>query len=86
MTSQTADVAEAYVPPRRALGVAQRVLLYVLLIAVALLFLVPFVWTLSTSFKTIPDSVDVNLIPHPWTTDGVARDLDATTTSSLHPQ
>jgi len=29
---------------------------------------VPFLWTIITSFKTIPDSVNVTLIPHPWTT------------------
>jgi multiple sugar transport system permease protein len=68
MTLQTTAVAEEYIPPRARSAVAQRVLLYVLLIAVSLLFLVPFVWTISTSFKTIPDSVNVNLIPHPWTT------------------
>jgi multiple sugar transport system permease protein len=39
----------------------------VLLIAVALLFFVPFLWTVVTSFKTIPDSVNVSFIPHPWT-------------------
>src|SRR6266568_6397579 len=68
MTLQTAAVAEEYIPPRARSAVAQRVLLYVLLVAVSLLFLVPFVWTIATSFKTIPDSVNVNLIPHPWTT------------------
>jgi multiple sugar transport system permease protein len=68
VTLQTAAVAEEYIPPRARSAIAQRVLLYVLLIAVSLLFLVPFVWTISTSFKTIPDSVNVNLIPHPWTT------------------
>jgi multiple sugar transport system permease protein len=68
MTVQTTAVADDYIPPRARSVVAQRILLYVLLIALALLFLVPFVWTISTSFKTIPDSVNVNLIPHPWTT------------------
>src|ERR1700692_2690578 len=68
MTLQTSSVAESYVPPRAWSAIAQRVLIYVLLIAVSLLFLVPFVWTIATSFKTIPDSVNVNLIPHPWTT------------------
>ena len=66
MTLQTS--AETYIPPRARSAAAQRVFIYVLLIAVSLLFLVPFVWTIATSFKTIPDSVNVNLIPHPWTT------------------
>jgi multiple sugar transport system permease protein len=68
MTLQTAAVPEEYIPPRARSAVAQRVFLYSLLIATALLFLVPFVWTITTSFKTIPDSVNVSLIPHPWTT------------------
>jgi multiple sugar transport system permease protein len=68
MTVDTPSVAEGYIPGRERSVVVRRVVLYVLLIALALLFLVPFVWTISTSFKTIPDSVNVNLIPHPWTT------------------
>jgi multiple sugar transport system permease protein len=68
MTVQTAAAGDAYIPPRARSVIAQRVLLYVLLIGVALLFLVPFVWSITTSFKTIPDSTNVNLIPHPWTT------------------
>jgi multiple sugar transport system permease protein len=68
MTVQTAAAGDAYIPPRARSVIAQRVLVYVLLIGVALLFLVPFVWSITTSFKTIPDSTNVNLIPHPWTT------------------
>jgi multiple sugar transport system permease protein len=67
-TSAVAEAAPAYIPPRARSAVAHRVLLYVLLLGIALLFLVPFVWTITTSFKTIPDSVNVNLIPHPWST------------------
>ena len=43
-------------------------MLYVLLIAIALLFFTPFVWTVLTSFKTLPDSANFNFIPHPFTT------------------
>ena len=68
MTVETSSVAKGYIPGREGSVVVRRVVLYVLLIALALLFLVPFVWTISTSFKTIPDSVNINLIPHPWTT------------------
>jgi multiple sugar transport system permease protein len=49
--------------------VARRTVLYVLLLAISLLFFVPFIWTLTTSFKTLPDSVGVNLLPHKWVTD-----------------
>ncbi len=36
---------------------------YTIMFAVALLFLVPFVWSVSTSFKTLPESVQFALIP-----------------------
>ncbi len=68
MTAQTPAVVDSYIPRRAFSAVARRAFLYGLLIAFALLFLVPFVWSITTSFKTIPDSVNVNLIPHPWTT------------------
>ena len=56
--------------PRRARSeVFRRVVLYVLLIAIALLFFTPFIWTISTSFKTLPDTAYFNLIPHPFTTE-----------------
>ena len=48
---------------------------YVLLIGYAILMFVPFAWSLITSFKTLPDSVQLTIIPDPFT-------LDATTTSS----
>jgi multiple sugar transport system permease protein len=70
MTLQTSVAsAEPFVPPRARSAVAGRVLLYVLLVAFALLFFTPFVWSLSTSFKTLPDSAFFNLIPHPFTTE-----------------
>ena len=68
MTLQTAAAAtEPFVPGRARADVARKVILYGLIACVALLFFVPFLWTLITSFKTIPDSVNVHLIPHPWT-------------------
>ena len=70
MTLQTSvATAETFVPPRARSAVAGRVLLYVLLVAFALLFFTPFVWSISTSFKTLPDSAFFNLIPDPFTTD-----------------
>jgi ABC-type glycerol-3-phosphate transport system permease component len=69
MTLQTiAAAAEDYIPGRARAETARRAVVYVLLIAVSLIFFVPFLWSLVTSFKTIPDSVNVTLIPHPWTT------------------
>ncbi|HET7744957.1 MAG TPA: carbohydrate ABC transporter permease [Gaiellaceae bacterium] len=59
---------EAYVPPRSRRRVAGRLIVYGVLIAVALLYFVPFAYTLSTSFKTLPQTAYFNLIPHPFTT------------------
>lgn len=42
---------------------------YVFLIGYALLMFVPFVWSLVTSFKTLPDSVRLSFIPNPFTFD-----------------
>ena len=64
----TAAPAELAVPGRPRTEIVRRLVFYVLLVLVAIVFLVPFLWTIITSFKTIPDSVNVTLIPHPWTT------------------
>jgi multiple sugar transport system permease protein len=48
----------------------RRMLAYVFLIGYALLMLVPFLWTVVTSFKTIPDSVRLTFIPQPFTLEG----------------
>ena len=56
-------------PPRARSAIFRRIVLYVLLVAFALLFFTPFVWTIATSFKTLPDSAYFNLIPHPFTTE-----------------
>jgi multiple sugar transport system permease protein len=59
---------EPYIPRVATSVIAGRVLKYILLLAIAALFFVPFIWSITTSFKTIPDSINVGLIPHPWTT------------------
>ena len=48
----------------------RRKVAYVFLIAYALLMFVPFAWTVVTSFKTIPDSVQLTFIPDPFTLTG----------------
>ncbi len=40
---------------------------YVILIGYALLMFLPFAWTLITSFKTLPDSTQLTIIPQPFT-------------------
>jgi multiple sugar transport system permease protein len=70
MTLQTSVAsAKPLVPPRARSEVAGKALLYFLLVAFALLFFTPFIWTISTSFKTLPDSAFFNLIPDPFTTE-----------------
>jgi multiple sugar transport system permease protein len=54
---------------RAQLGV--KVVLYLLLLAVAIFYMLPFFWTLSTSLKTLPESVQgFVLIPHHPTLSG----------------
>ena len=60
--------APAYVPPRPRAEIAQRVVVYVLLVLVSALFFVPFLWSISTSFKTLPDAANFSLLPHHWVT------------------
>jgi len=56
------------IPGRARSTIAKRVLVYVSLGVISCIFFIPFIWTVMTSFKTIPDSVNVTLIPHPWST------------------
>lgn len=69
MLQTSVATAETFVPPRARSAVFRRIVLYVLLVFFALLFFTPFVWTVATSFKTLPDSAYFNLIPHPFTTE-----------------
>jgi multiple sugar transport system permease protein len=48
----------------------RRRIAYVLLIGYALLMLVPFAWSVITSFKTLPHALDLSFIPDPFTLDG----------------
>jgi multiple sugar transport system permease protein len=45
------------VPPRTLGERVRRVVIYTLLVAIALLFFTPFFWSVSTSLKTLPESV-----------------------------
>jgi multiple sugar transport system permease protein len=40
------------------------------MVAYGLLMFVPFAWSVVTSFKTLPDSVQMNFLPNPFTTQG----------------
>jgi multiple sugar transport system permease protein len=59
---------EPFTPRRSPSTVARTVFVYAVLLLISLVFFVPFIWTVTTSFKTLPDTVVFNLIPHQWTT------------------
>ena len=76
VAAETAAAAAVDRPQRG--GKWRRRIAYVVLIGYALLMFVPFAWTVITSFKTLPDSVRLTIIPQPFTTaayDYVARVL-----------
>jgi multiple sugar transport system permease protein len=61
-------IAQPLVPRKPRSEIARRVLVYTLLVFVSFIFFVPFIWSVSTSFKTLPDTQNYNFIPHPFTT------------------
>jgi multiple sugar transport system permease protein len=62
-TATAAPVGDRWAPFRRAIA-------YLILIGYALLMFVPFAWSVITSFKTLPDSVRLTIIPQPFTVQG----------------
>ena len=59
----------------------RRRVVYALLITYAILMMVPFAWSVVTSFKTLPDSVKLTWIPDPFTLEAweyVFTNLDPT--------
>jgi ABC-type glycerol-3-phosphate transport system permease component len=68
MTETSVVSAEPYIPGRARSEVGRKILLYGLYLVIAAIFFIPFLWTLTTSLKTIPDSVNVTFFAHPWTT------------------
>jgi multiple sugar transport system permease protein len=45
-----------------------RVAAYTALSVISLIYFIPFLWTVSTSLKTLPDSANFSLLPPTWTT------------------
>jgi multiple sugar transport system permease protein len=62
-----ATVVERFAPAAARLALARKALVYALLLAVAALFLVPFLWSLATSFKPLSETSSFTLLPHHWT-------------------
>ncbi|HZQ89028.1 MAG TPA: carbohydrate ABC transporter permease [Gaiellaceae bacterium] len=67
MTLQTVAAADPFIPRRARSEVARKAFFYAVIVLVAAIFFVPFIYTLTTSFKTLPDAANVTFIPHPWT-------------------
>jgi multiple sugar transport system permease protein len=60
----------ASIPGRATSERIQRVVAYTAMFAIALIFFVPFLWSLSTSFKPLPETAHFALLPHTWTLAG----------------
>jgi multiple sugar transport system permease protein len=75
----TTDASTPAMPAAPAAGTAapvgqrgahwRRRLAYAILIGYAVLMFIPFAWSVITSFKTLPDSVRLTVIPQPFTLD-----------------
>jgi multiple sugar transport system permease protein len=58
------------IPGRATSERIQRLVAYLVMFLIALLFFVPFLWSLSTSFKPLPETARFSLLPHTWTISG----------------
>ena len=68
--------ATTVVPPRTTGERIRRIVVYVLLVTVAILYFTPFLWTVSTSLKTLPESVaGFDLLPDNPTLDAYRNAL-----------
>lgn len=63
--------ASTGIPGRERADRIRTILAYVALVGVAVLFAIPFLWSLSTSFRPLSETVQgFSLLPHHWTTFG----------------
>ena len=62
--------ATAEPPPASTPAGSAAVIRVVVLIAYSILVFVPFLWSVVTSFKTLPDSLTLSFIPNPFTLYG----------------
>ena len=64
MATETVSLERSTVVPGKPRAVRiRRVLVYILLLAAALLYFTPFLWTVSTSLKSLPETVGFDLVP-----------------------
>jgi multiple sugar transport system permease protein len=65
------SAAATGIPGRERGDRIRRAIAYVLMFGIAILFAVPFLWSLSTSFRPLSETVQgFSLLPHHWTTVG----------------
>jgi multiple sugar transport system permease protein len=57
----------AGIPGRGKSERVQRLVAYAAMFALALLFFIPFLWSVSTSLKPLPETANFSLLPHTWT-------------------
>lgn len=63
--------AATRIPGRERGDRIRTILAYVVMFGVAILFAIPFLWSLSTSFRPLSETVQgFSLLPHEWTTFG----------------
>ena len=63
--------APAGIPGRERADRIRTALAYIVMFTVAVLFAIPFLWSVSTSFRTIAETAQgFSLLPHHWTTIG----------------
>jgi multiple sugar transport system permease protein len=66
-----AGTATGGIPGRERSERARTFLAYVVLFGIAILFAIPFLWSLSTSFRPLAETAKgFSLLPHTWTTSG----------------
>ena len=57
------------IPGRERGDKVRRALAYIAMFGIAVLFAIPFLWSLSTSFRPLSETVSgFSLLPHTWTT------------------
>lgn len=58
----TTAATEPFIPARPLAERLRQAAVYVLLLAISAVFFVPFLWSVSTSFKTLPDTAYFSLL------------------------
>jgi multiple sugar transport system permease protein len=64
----TVATPEQVIPQRPLSERLIRVLVYAALLGISALYFIPFLWSVSTSLKTLPDTAYFSILPHHWVT------------------